>query len=98
MSGIRLGHVNFCTIWILTRIDMKFVEVYVIANPKGEAISDCTQGECRTFQSYLSVSVCVCPCVSKHDVLSAMKLSTPHRYIGIFEVTLWLGHYCDART
>ena len=36
---------------------------YVIAIPKSEAISDCAQGECRTFKLYLSlwqgVSMCV---------------------------------------
>ena len=46
----------------LLREEAFFVELddYVfIASLKGEAMSDCAQGECRTFQSHLPVYVFV---------------------------------------
>ena len=60
------------------------------------------KGTYRPFKSYLSV--CVSVCVSANNavscalhVLSAIKPAPSYMYIGISEVTLWLGHYCDAR-
>ena len=35
------------------------IRYFLIANPKGEAIIDGAQGECRSSKSYLSVCVCL---------------------------------------
>ena len=55
----------------------------------------------KLFKSCLSV--CVCLSVNNAarctlPILSAIKPVPSHMYIGTFKVTLWLGHYCDART
>ena len=42
--------------------------VHLVASPKGEAISDSAQGECRTFQIVpLSVCVCIPVCLSVNN-------------------------------
>ena len=55
---------------------MVFNGCQLIASPKGEAIRDCAQGECRTFEIVL---ICVCLSVNNAarctlHLLSAMQL------------------------